>query len=312
MAERSWPSPNHGTPARAVTDAEYPHLAPWASDGIFQSGSDVVYANSSGLEVHVRADKYGIVQAHAWTSGTAEFALAVAANASGATRVDTVVLRLDRSTWDVTIEVRQGTPGAGPPMLARDAGDTGLWEIPVADVTVDNGAATIAAGKVTPRPLLQSGAVRPCTLITDIQSTLAPGDIAFEASTSRWIGWTGASGTLLYEDTGWRTMTLTNSAWEGAPSCLARRRNGFVSLRIAVERVQVTFAKADPDGSPLFTVPADMKPTFAQYGTVQFTEGVATARVDVSNDSGVVSFQHNSDNVTVGRFGRTTLTYLLG
>jgi hypothetical protein len=206
MTQASWPSPSHGTPARAVTDAEYPHLAPWASDGIFQSATDVVYANSSGREIHVRAEKYGLVQGHAWYSGSAEFALTIGANASGSTRTDTAVLRLDRSTWDVTIEVRAGTPGSGAPTLVRDAGDTGLWEIPVADVTVDNGVSVIASGKVTPRPLLQSGAVRACSLITDIQPALATGDIVYETSTGRWLVWTSSGAVPFVGETPWITF----------------------------------------------------------------------------------------------------------
>lgn len=204
MTQASWPSPNHGSPARAVTDAEFPHLAPWASDGVFQSASDVIYGNSSGREVHVRAGKYGIVQGHAWYSGGSDFALAIGANSSGSTRVDTVVLRLDRSTWDVTAVVRAGTPGAGPPTLQRDAGDTGLWEIPLADVTVDNGVAVIASGKVTSRTLFQSSATRPCNVITDVQATLDDGDIVYEASTGRWVGWTGGVPAVLHIDSGWR------------------------------------------------------------------------------------------------------------
>lgn len=310
MAEASWPSPNHNS--RSVTDAEYGHLAPWASDGIFRSQTDVVYANGSGMVVHVRAGKYGLVQGHAWCSGSTEFDLSIAANSSGSTRVDTIVLRLDRSTWDVTIAVRQGTPGAGAPALQRDTGDTGLWEIPVADVTVANGVGSIAANAVKMRPLLQSGAVRPCTVITDIQSTLAPGDLVYESSTGRWIGWTGTSGSVLYQDTGWLPLTLSNSAWTPSISCIGRALNGWATLRIGVKRVNSTFSKNDADGSPLLTLPTVLRPTWSQFTTVQFSGGVATARVDVSSDNGSVSFQHNSNDVTPGRTALVTITYALG
>jgi hypothetical protein len=211
MAEASWPSPNHGSPARSVTDTEYVRLAPWSSDGVFPSASDVVYANSSGMQVHVRSGKYAIVRGHAWTSGTAEYNLTIGNNTSGKTRVDTVVLRLDRSTWDVTAAVRAGTPGSGAPTLQRDTGDTGLWEIPLADVTVPNAAASIAAVNVKARPLLQAAASRACTVIADVQALLVAGDIVYEASTGRWIGWTGSAGQVLYQDTGWVTYNVASS-----------------------------------------------------------------------------------------------------
>ena len=310
MAEASWPSPNHNS--RSVTDAEYGHLAPWASDGIFRSSTDPVYANGSGMVVHVRAGKYGLVQGHAWYSGSTEFDLSIAANSSGSTRVDTIVLRLDRSTWDVTIDVRQGTPGAGAPALHRDTGDTGLWEIPVADVTVANGVSSIAANAVRMRPLLQSGAVRPCTVITDIQSTLTVGDLVYESSTGRWIGWTGTSGSVLYQDTGWLPLTITNSAWKPTLDCVGRALNGFATLRVGVQRVNSTFSGKDPNGSPLLTVPAALHPAYSQFGVVQFSGGVATARVDVSATDNSVSFQHNSGDVTPGRTALFTITYALG
>lgn len=232
MAEASWPSPNHGTPARSVTDTEYVRLAPLAGDGVFQSGTSVVYANSSGMQVHVRAGQYALVRGHAWTSGTTEYNLTLGANSSGKTRVDTVVLRLDRSTWDVTAAVRAGTPGSGAPTLQRDTGDTGLWEIPVADVTVSNGAATIAAGAVKDRTLWQAGGARPCNVLTDVQAALSPGDIVYETSTGRWIGWNGTSGQVLYQDTGWRSYSVASSKFSaGGFPLKCRAINGMAYLK---------------------------------------------------------------------------------
>ena len=231
MAETSWPSPNHGTPARAVTDAEYQHLAPWASDGLFPSNSDVVYANSSGREVHVRAGKYGIVRGHAWASGSTERAVTIGANTSGSTRIDTAVLRLDRSTWDVTLVVRAGTPGSGSPALQRDSGDSGQFEIPVADITVANGAAAIAAGDVRARTLWQASGSRACTVITDVQAELAAGDIVYEASTGRWLGWTGSSGTVIASDSGWRSLTLVNKFTAGSLALRARQVSGVCCVK---------------------------------------------------------------------------------
>jgi hypothetical protein len=309
MAESSWPSPNHNS--RSVTDAEYGHLAPWASDGVFQSASDVVYANSSGLQVFVRSGKRGLVQGHAWYSGSSDVALTIAENRAGSTRIDTVVLQLDRSTWDVRAAVRQGTAGAGAPALQRDTGDTGLWEIPLADVTVDSGAASIASGKVYNRPLLQSGGVRACNVITDVQSLLAPGDIVYEASTGRWIGWTSGGGTVLRQDTGWTTLTPIGywKTYTSSLPCVGRVLNGMVTLRIGVQRTTNTFTRSDPDGSPVLTLPSSLRPASSQYGAVFFSGGIGGARVEVNSGSGVLSFQHNDTDVAVGRTAFFTITY---
>lgn len=310
MSGASWPSPSHNS--RSVTDSEYSHLAPWLADGLFPAATDAVYADSSGMQVHVRASRYGIVQGRAWTSGSTETSLTIAANSSGLNRVDTVVLRLDRSTWDVTAAVRQGTPGAGAPTLQRDPGDTGMWEIPLADVAVDNGVASIAGSKVIPRPLLQSAAIRPCRVISDVQSFLAVGDLVYETSTGKWIAWTPSGGVVVYQDTGWLSLTLSNSAWTSSVSCVGRAIGGFATLRIGVQRVSLTFTKSDPDGSLLLTLPGPLRPAFSQFSIVQFSSGVATARVDVSATDGTVSFQHNSADITPGHTADFTITYALG
>lgn len=299
MTQASWPSPNHGSPARAVTDAEYPHLAPWAADGVFQSASDVVYGNSSGREVHVRAGKYGLIQGHAWASGTSDFVLAIAANTSGSTRIDTAVLRLDRSTWDVTAVVRQGTPGAGPPMLQRDAGDTGLREIPVADVTVDNGVAVIASSKVVARTLFQSGATRPCNLITDVQATLDDGDMVYEASTGRWIGWTSSGGVVLYQDTGYQTLPIIGNWQAGGFTPQYRLRNGWVYLRGSIARKTETLHTSDTN-SPIGTIPAAYRPSGTHnWGSV--TSSLSLVRLQLPYDTGALAIVDLNVDIPVGR-----------
>ena len=300
MSEASWPSPDHGTPARAVTDAEYPHLSPWSADGVFQSSSDVVYANSSGLEVHVRAGKYAIVQGHAWSSGSTEFAVSVTANSSGSTRVDTVVLRLDRSTWNVTVSVRQGTPGAGAPALVRNTGDTGLWEIPVADVTVDNGVSVIASGKVSSRPLLQSGAIRPCSVITDIQSTLAVGDLVFEASTGRWIGWTSSGASVLAgQDTGFSNLPISGNWAAGSFTPQIRSRGGWVYLRGSINRTVNTLASSDTN-SPIGTIPAAYRPS-GTHNWASVTSSMGHVRLQVDYATGALAIVDLSADIPVGR-----------
>lgn len=81
---------------------------------------------------------------------TAIVTLAVAANASGNARIDTVILRLDFSLQTVRLVVKQGTPAASPvpPTMQQDAV---YWEIPIADIAVANGFITLAQSTITYR-----------------------------------------------------------------------------------------------------------------------------------------------------------------
>lgn len=151
MAETSWPT---------VAGALYTNAAQWEQmssgftiDGVIGAPTEtsVVYGDSSaGRLVKIRANKLALVRGNGWSSGTSEFTKTIAANTSGSTRIDLVVLRYTRSNRTVTVQVKTGTPGAGAPTLTQDAIGAGsdLWEIPLAQVTVANGVSVIAASAV--------------------------------------------------------------------------------------------------------------------------------------------------------------------
>ncbi len=136
-----------------IDDAQYEKLSiilgPTA--GIYGdfTSPQLIYGDSSGMQIKVAADRYALVRGHTWWSGGSIFTKAIASNSSGSTRVDLVVLRLSRTTWDVTVEIVQGTPGAGPPSSTKNLGTTGVYEMVLATVSVANGAATISAANVT-------------------------------------------------------------------------------------------------------------------------------------------------------------------
>lgn len=150
MAESSWPSPSNG---RVVDDVQFEKmglgLGPTAGVlGDFTS-PQLVYGDSSGMQIKVAADRYALVSGHVWWSGSSIFTKSIGANASGSTRTDLVVARLSRTTWDVTIVVVAGTPGAGAPAPTQNTGTTGSYDLPLATVTVASGAGTVSAGNVT-------------------------------------------------------------------------------------------------------------------------------------------------------------------
>ena len=151
MAQSSWPSPGA---SRVVTDLQYEQLtASQYADGLIGSPTDTaaVYADSSGRQVAVRAGRLAQLRGHGWSSGTTDTVLAIAANTSGSSRTDLVVLGLDRSVWNVSAYVKTGTPGAGAPALQLDTGSSGIYEMPLAEVTVPASATVIGPSQVKMR-----------------------------------------------------------------------------------------------------------------------------------------------------------------
>ncbi len=149
MAESSWPNPADG---RSVDDVQYEKLAAYygATGGVMGdfSSPQLIYGDSSGMQIKIAADRHALVRGHVWWSGSTIATKAIASNASGSTRTDLVVLRLDRTTWAVTLVVIAGTPGSGAPSPTQWTGTTSVWDLPLATVTVTSGAVTISAGNV--------------------------------------------------------------------------------------------------------------------------------------------------------------------
>lgn len=204
MAESSWPT---AAGSRVVDDVQYEHMGwAWAAaDGILGVPGDttVVYGDSSGRQVKIRAGKRGHVRGRGWYSGTSDNILAIAANASGSTRTDLVVLRLTRSsTWAVSAAIVQGTPGAGVPAITQDAtgSSSGVWEIPLAVVTVANNASTITAGNVADCTWYAHGD----TIVTTSTASVQP---LATSSTYRF---------LRHSDTG-STYEAVSGAWRRSP-----------------------------------------------------------------------------------------------
>jgi len=81
---------------------------------------------------------------------TATDNLTIAANSSGSTRIDRIVVQVAlsgaASTHTITLEVLQGTPGAGAPALTQTAT---TWEMSLAQVSVADGASSITNANIT-------------------------------------------------------------------------------------------------------------------------------------------------------------------
>lgn len=128
-------------------------MNPMAPDGIIGTPalSDLVYADSSLLGVKIRANRSAMIRGLRWESGGTELTQTVDANTTpSTTRLDLIVLRLSRNPWTVGIAVVKGTPASSPTTPSPTYGvdtSTGVWELPLAVVTVPYNTATIGAGQ---------------------------------------------------------------------------------------------------------------------------------------------------------------------
>ncbi|REE62116.1 hypothetical protein BX257_4729 [Streptomyces sp. 3212.3] len=308
MAQDSWPNAAHNS--RALTDAEYEQLAArFSDDGVYGDPSQTaVVSAGSGLQVVVRANVSASVRGHGWTSGSVDFTLPVGSNTSGQTRIDRVVLRLDRSDWTVKAAVKAGTPGAGRPVLDRGEGSTGFFEVPLAEVTVGNNATSVTVQRTE---LYLGARIRPATSSAP-SSVSKRGELVYEFDTGRLIMWSGSTNgwVTVYQDSGEVALGPGYSSWAPIAGTVGElKANGIVSLRIAVRRQESQFFAADPDGSKLCTIPASMKPNRTEYFTAVFGNG-AVARVEVRSDLDVWCTAP-SVNVPIGSTLYLTMTYFL-
>lgn len=227
MAEDSWQSPNHSS--GAVSDIELEQLyMPFTANGVIGSPADtsVAYGDGvSGLVVKIRSGKHASVRGFHWSSGATDVSKTIGANSSGSTRIDLLVLRLDRSTWDVRAAVVAGNPGSGAPAATQNTGTSGVWELPVAQVTVVNGASNITAGNVKPVNWYCGPQSVVCTSSTRPDPTA--GLTIYETDTGRQYIGNGSSFVNSIVDSGWVNVPAI-STWTS--NCVVRNVNGIAYL----------------------------------------------------------------------------------
>ncbi|MFJ2567870.1 hypothetical protein ACIO02_33890 [Streptomyces sp. NPDC087568] len=228
MAQDSWPSPSHNN--RAISDTEYEKIAAkFSGDGVYGSpADDPVVSAGTGLQVNIRANVEASVRGHAWTSGTSTVVLPIAPNSSGQTRTDRIVLRLDRATWTVRAVPKQGTPGGSAPALTQQTGDTGVYEVLLAGVTVPSGANSVT---VTRGELYVGGRIRPCTSAHRNPNPVV-GEMCFETDTGLVRVWNGTAWQLVSGDSGEVKVTSALSGWSSISDSVLEKRAGTVHLRL--------------------------------------------------------------------------------
>lgn len=231
MAESSWPTAT-GT---GVTGTTWEQMAVnFFGDGLFGTPNlaDLVYADSTGRQVKIRANRLGGVRGFTWTSGPSDLTKPVTANASsGTTRIDRVVLGLNRSgAWPVTAYVKAGTAVTSnpqPPVLQQDptSGGTGIFEIPLAKIgPLANGYTTVAATDITP----EAWYLGPPS-VTAKSGTMPPSVLGlrvYQSDTGITLIGTGTTFKAALDDSGWKPVT-GNTGWQSAMK--VRKFNGLVT-----------------------------------------------------------------------------------
>lgn len=309
MAENSWPSPTYND--RAVTEAEYERLAyRFNDDGLHNSPFAIApVIPGSGLQVLVEPGLNATVRGFFWESGDTEFGIDIDPNPGpAADRYDWVVLRLDRSTWNVRVAIRKGTPGGGKPALVRNQFDTGVYEIPLAHVRVVQNTVNLTYDDVTIAPLYVGSRVR--FYGTDANPPV-PGEL-------RWTQWGYDSWdadkwvTVLY-DSGWVTLAPANASNWSNHGLRCRQLNGVVHFEINMRREGSSLATDASDaaqGSLLVTLPTGFRPSQVLAFPTTLTAGIS-ARLRMY-PNGQMYLQAPSSTVGVGRFLRHTGSFAIG
>lgn len=237
MASISYPRPGHNS--GFVSSEEHERLVQASqSEGLFGQPSNPapVFADGTGTRlVKIRAGQIAHVRGSVYESGATDIALpSLAPNTSGSRRIDLVVLRLDRSDYSVRETVITGMPAATPvaPTPLAQTGTTGYFDLPLAEVRVDNGVTALAADTVTTRAwyLTADGEIL-CTI-----STSPPHDRGrrkWETDTARLLVSNGTAWRVVSDDASGAIVASSGISHSGV---VLHRRNGMAAFALTAWR----------------------------------------------------------------------------
>lgn len=263
MADDSWPGPNHNS--RAVTSAELDLLlSAYVPDGLVGSPADldIIFCDSSGRNVKVRASRYGMLRGRIWYSGGSTLTLTISANASGDDRYDLVVMRYDRSTYDIRATVITGNPGSGVP----DPVNSGSFlDFPLGYVLVTPGVTNIPNTAAKVRTYYLGG-----SLFTAKSDYLPPPTgfkIVRETDTGKVKISTGSGYITIWQDIAWGNRSAASGFTlpAGGYGVRFKARNGYASMYAEVQRVNAlagnshaVFTTFDAQYAPAERLPVDL------------------------------------------------------
>jgi hypothetical protein len=237
--------PNSAHNSRAITLGEHENLAaPLGLSGLTTFGAGILplYADSTGRQVKLRAGVSALLRGTRFNN-TSETTIAIGANSSGNTRIDLVVLRLDRSTYVVTPTVIAGTASATPvapsPVRNEQGGSPDYFDQPLAEVTVLDGATTITATQVKSRAWWISGSGY--VGYSTAQPPVVAGVVWRESDTGfAYIGSTGGTWQRVYDYSG-QVDLPARSGWS-AQDFNFTRDGQLITMTMAVEKTGSTLS----------------------------------------------------------------------
>lgn len=192
--------------AQVVTETQYSQMfREFQDSGVvasFGSSSGFQVTAGTGMNLNVSSG-LAFLRGHMVQSTATDVVTIPAAGTS--VRVDRVVLRLDPALNSIVLAVKQGTAGSTtPPALTQT--DTGIFEIALAQVTVNASVTSITAGDILrtrpyvgTRILVWNNGTRP--------ASPRMGQIGYNADTSQFEFWNDTAWTPLISNVSWSTLS---------------------------------------------------------------------------------------------------------
>lgn len=201
MAQASFPF-DAGAGASVLEGSWQKMARAWLSTGVITGRLNQlsVSADGSAMSVSV-ATGQAQVEGFFYENDSA-LALTIATAHATLGRIDTVVVRLDRTANSATLVVVTGT-AAAPPVAPTLSATDSLYELPLANVQVDAAVGVITAGKVTDRRVLTKNLTEVAATAAYVAKTLvdAKGDLLVGSAADTLVRRAvGANGTVLTAD----------------------------------------------------------------------------------------------------------------
>ncbi|MEU2111513.1 tail fiber domain-containing protein [Streptomyces sp. NPDC019507] len=191
--------------AQVVTETQFSQMfREFQDSGVVASyeASGFLVSAGTGMTVNVQPG-LAFLRGH-FVNSTAIEPVTIPASGT-AVRVDRVILRLDPSLNSIVLAVKQGTAGSStPPALTQT--DTGIYEMALAQITVNANVTSITAGDIAATRSIVGTRVGSWATSTRPASP-RKGQLGFNNSTSTWEFWTGSAWAALISSVDWANLS---------------------------------------------------------------------------------------------------------
>ncbi|MEU3265122.1 tail fiber domain-containing protein [Streptomyces bacillaris] len=191
--------------AQVVTETQFSQMfREFQDSGVVAAFGASAFAVNAGTGMVVKVTAgLAFLRGHMVQSTATEDVTIPAASTS--VRVDRVVLRLDPALNSIVLAVKQGTAGsATPPALTQT--DTGIFELSLAQITVNASVSSIASGDITRTRPFVGTRVRAWTTSTRPE-TPRFGQLGYNSETSKWEFWNDSTWSPLLSTVDWSNLS---------------------------------------------------------------------------------------------------------